>query len=177
MKKISLLVVCLFCIFLITGCGDMSSNTTASKSSNAGKIKDIDDLTSSSGTLTCTREGTASDGVMPSFNYYITYKNDNILVLHSVEMITSDNSESLDQYEEAYKKINTYYKGLNYYDSEIKRTSDSVARDTVINYEKIDIDKLLEIEGEEDNIIKDGKAKLAMWLEFASKFGTTCSEA
>ena len=39
---------------------------------------------------------------------------------------------------------------------------------------KIDTDKLLEIEGEEDNIIKDGKVKLDDWLDFAEQFGTKC---
>lgn len=49
--------------------------------------------------------------------------------------------------------------------------------DAIINYDKIDIDKLLEIEGEEDNIIVGNKAKLSLWLELAGKVGTVCEEA
>ena len=44
----------------------------------------------------------------------------------------------------------------------------------MINYGKIDTDKLLAIEGEEDNVIKDGKVKLDDWLDFAEQFGTKC---
>ena len=64
--------------------------------------------------------------------------------------------------------------GLNYYDTAVVRTNDSVTNDTIINYGKIDINKLLEIEGEEDNIIVDGKAKVDSWLELAEQFGTEC---
>ena len=46
----------------------------------------------------------------------------------------------------------------------------------IANLEKIDKTKLLQIEGDEDNIIEDGKAKLSLWLEMASKFGVTCKE-
>ena len=65
-------------------------------------------------------------------------------------------------------------KDLKYYDNTVKRTDNSVTSDTVINYGKIDIDKLLDIEGEEDNVIKNGKVKLDDWLEFTEKFGMKC---
>ena len=39
----------------------------------------------------------------------------------------------------------------------------------------LDIDTLLAIEGEEDNIIEDGKAKVDKWLTLAKKFGTKCT--
>ena len=56
----------------------------------------------------------------------------------------------------------------------VTKTNNSVTSDTVINYGKIDTDKLLAIEGEEDNVIKDGKVKLDDWLDFAEQFGTKC---
>lgn len=173
MKKISLIIFTLFVVFLITGCEDKKD---VSDSRDDGKIDSIDDIVLETGKLSCTREGSASDGVSPSLKYYVTYKDDLLLKLHSVEKITSDNLDSLDEYENAYKKINEYYKNLRYYDTKVIRDSNSVTRDTIINYEKIDIDKLLSIEGEEDNIIKNGKAKLSLWLEFAKKFGVVCTE-
>ena len=91
-------------------------------------------------------------------------------------MVKTSNQDDLDIYEDAYNNINKNYDGLKYYDSEVIRTKDSVSRDTIINYDKIDIDELLAIEGKDDNIIEDGKAKLNIWLDFASKFGTTCNE-
>ena len=44
----------------------------------------------------------------------------------------------------------------------------------VINYDKVDIARLLEIEGSEDNIIEDGVAKVDKWLTLAKRFGTKC---
>ena len=167
MKKISLIICCFLVLFLVVGCN---------KKEKATKIKKFSQITSKSGSLTCSREATASEGVKPSFNYYIKFNNDEVLELHSVEKVTSDNKDGLDTYEEAYKNINKLYKGLKYYDTTVTRDKDSVTRDTTINYEKIDKTKLLQIEGDEDNIIKDGKAKLSLWLEMASKFGVTCKE-
>ena len=46
--------------------------------------------------------------------------------------------------------------------------------DLNINYEKVDIDKIIEIEGDDAKMFKDGKAKLKPWLTYAKKFGTTC---
>lgn len=178
MKKSKLVILFILCLILATGCNDKEeTSSTSSVTSKDGEITSIEDITSTTGELSCTREGSASDGITPSFNYYIKYENDNIIELHSVEMITSTNQDSLDEYETAYQNINNYYKGLKYYDTEVVRTDNSVTRDTVINYDKIDIKKLLDIEGEEDNIIENGKAKLSIWLEFASQFGTTCTES
>ena len=58
------------------------------------------------------------------------------------------------------------------------KDDNSVTRDTTIDYEHVDIDKLLHIEGNEDNIIdENGKASLDMWLALAKKFGTVCNES
>ena len=75
-----------------------------------------------------------------------------------------------------YKKIAQNYDGLEYYDTNVTRTENTVVNDTTINYEKLDMDSLLAIEGEEDNVVEDGKVKLATWLAFAEKFGTVCEE-
>ena len=168
MKKFSLILCCFLVLFLVVGCSDKKEKTT--------NIKKYSQITSESGSLTCSREATASDGVKPDFKYYIKYNGDKILVLHSVEKVTSETKENLDTYEEAYENINKLYKNLEYYDSSVNRNNNSVTRDTVINYEKVNLDKLLQIEGTEDNVIEDGKAKLSLWLEMTSKFGVTCTE-
>ncbi len=168
MKRNKILFLIIIICLVITGCGHKKpSNKT---------IKSKDDLNNKSGSMSCTRETTANDGIKPSCTYKITYSNGNILILHSVEKITTDNTEYLNQYEEAYKKINSYYANLKYYDTKVIREADSVTRDTTINYDKINTDKLLALEGEEDNIIVNGKAKLNKWLKFARKFGTECHE-
>lgn len=167
MKKSSLILILVFLI-LVTGCFHKKPSTDI--------IKSNDDLNNKTGSITCSRKANVDEGITPTFKYNISYKDNNILVLHSIEKITSNDTNYLDQYEEAYKNINKHYKNLKYYDSKVLRTNDSVTRDTTINYEKINTDKLLSIEGEEDNIIVNGKAKLNKWLSFAKKFGTICYE-
>lgn len=176
-----LLFVSIFCLVIFTGCGndnvqDDVTGNSVKVNENDGSIKSVEDLSSRKGELSCSREANASDGVSPAFNYYIKYKDGNILELHAIEMVVSSSQENLDIYEEAYKDINKNYEGLKYYDTKVVRNDNSVTRDTIINYDKIDIEALLDLEGEEDNIIVDGKAKLDIWLDFASKFGTTCVE-
>ena len=108
--------------------------------------------------------------------YTLKYNSGNILELVSVQKVISDKQDSLTVYEDAYKDIADNYNGLDYYETSIVRDGNSVSYTAVINYEKININKLLSIEGAEDNIIKNGKAKLSLWLDLASKVGTVCEE-
>ena len=98
------------------------------------------------------------------------------MILHSIDKVISEDSASLDQYEKAYRGIAKNYEGLKYYDITITRDSNSVTNDVVINYGKIDTKKLLDIEGEEDNVIVDGKVALETWVGFAEQFGTVCEK-
>ena len=109
-------------------------------------------------------------------SYTITYERGNILKLRSVSKISSDDNTIVENYYNAYLNISSNYHELKYYDTSLTKEDNTVIYDVVINYEKIDTDKLLKIEGKEDNIIVSGKAKLSLWLDLAEKFGTTCQE-
>ena len=170
-KKISCGIILIVLCLLVVGC---SSDQVANEE-DTGKIESIDDLTRKKGTLLCTRSATATNAE-PFFSYIIDYKNDEILKIQSTEGITSSDSKVLDEYEEAYRKIASYYVDIKYYDTKVKRESDKVTWETTINYQKVDLNKLLELEGEENNIIENGKAKLSSWLELGEKVGTTCVE-
>lgn len=157
-NKLILLIIIIGFACLITGC-----NSNSEKENQKSQI------------LNCSRKANVTNGEA-SLTYKIHYKGDNIEVLQSTEKIISKQVSVLDEYETAYKKIFKNYEGLEYYDNEITRDDNSVTSTTIINYEKIDTTKLLEIEGEEDNIIEGGKAKLSKWKTLAEKFGTTCNE-
>ena len=187
MKKSNLtkLALIMMIVVLLTGCGSNESSTTANNTSGNSNNSSSNESTapnpsvSESDTagmekLTCSREASAGSGVDVNLDYEIYYQGEYIQVLHSTEQVVTDDQDTLDEYEDAYKGIYKNYEGLKYYDNTVTRTNDSVTSDTVINYGKIDTDKLLAIEGEEDNVIKDGKVKLDDWLDFAEKFGTKC---
>ena len=124
----------------------------------------------------CSRTGNAGSGIDVSLNYDLYYTGDILNILHSEEKVVATNESDLDTYEEAYKKIYKNYEGLKYYDAKVERGDTSVTSDLTINYDKIDIDALLSIEGEDDNIIENGKAKVDKWITLAKKFGTKCED-
>ena len=180
-KKISLFLI-IFCLVLVsTGCSEekkKESSSTDVTGTTTVKETIVDDDFDKNGTgmLKCKTKAEAGEGIDVDLNYTIKYKKGNILELVSVQKVASDSSDNLDIYENAYVSISKNYDGLKYYDTNIVRDSNSVTYTITINYDKIDVKNLLAIEGEEDNIIKNGKAKLSLWLELASKMGTTCEE-
>ena len=180
-KKIGKIAVLLIAILLLAGCGKENETTTkntqekkTSEPSINNKTEVPESQTEGMSKLTCTREADAGSDIDVNLDYEVYYQGEHIQILHSTEQVVTDNQETLDEYENAYKGIYKNYEGLKYYDNTVKRTDNSVTSDTVINYGKIDIDKLLDIEGEEDNVIKNGKVKLDDWLEFTEKFGMKC---
>ena len=174
MKKVISLFIILISCFFITGCGDEDLEEKVPVANKSSILDKIDEA--GSGKLKCSREAFASEGIDVELTNEIEYENGYIMILHSIDKVISDNKESLDQYEDAYKKIAKNYEGLKYYDVTITRDSNSVTNDVVINYGKIDTKKLLDIEGEEDNVIVDGKVALETWVGFAEKFGTVCEK-
>lgn len=125
----------------------------------------------------CTRLGNAGENIKVDLNYEIYYQDDILKKIESEEKITTENKETLEEYEAAYKKIHSYYKDLDNYITKLSRKKDSVTSNIIIEYDKIDVEKLLEIEGEEDNIFEDGIPKVSKWKELAEKFGTKCTKA
>lgn len=122
----------------------------------------------------CTREATAGDDVEVNLNYEIYYEGDVLLKLESTEQVKTSDLETLDLYENAYKDIHKNYNGLKYYETKVDRKNDSVTSKIIIEYNKIDIDKLIEIEGEEDNIFDNKVPKVSKWKDLANKLGTKC---
>ena len=167
MKKMCLIVL-IICLISLTGCvkDDETSVISDGKKVNTDKMQHKH----------CTRTASAKDDIEVSLNYDIYYTGDILNIVQSEEKVTSSKKENLDEYENSYKKISTYYENLQYYDMVVNRDEKTVSIKTTINYDKVDIGKLLDIEGEEDNIIENGKAKLDKWLELAKKFGAKCTE-
>ena len=179
LKKISLVFLVLILCFVVTGCSDDSNENSDVTGTTTVQEKIVSDdfNEEGTGTLNCVTDAVAGDGIDVDIRFNIEYKNGNILLLRSVQKVTSNDDKSLDLYENSFNSIANSYKGLKYYDTTVIRDSNTVIYDASINYEKIDTDKLLVIEGSEDNVIVNGKAKLSLWLKLAEKVGTVCEEA
>ena len=164
MKKIvSILLVVILAFFFVTGCDDDAKEAVQVKASKGES------------TLKCSRTAAGMNNATASLNYTIYYKGDYVTKTVSIERVESDDSSVLDQYEESYNKIFIPYKDIDYYDNNVDRTSNSVTSTTVINYEKVDTKKILEIEGENGNIYEeDGKVKKDTLVSFFKKYGAKC---
>lgn len=163
MKKISIIIV-LFLVILLCGCESKDNEIIINnKPVNTSKMEHKH----------CTREGSL-DGGEVKLEYDIYYTGEVLNLLVSKEKIISSSEDILNTYEEAYKKIHLNYEKLENYDTSVVRGDTTVLSTISINYDKVDIDKLIEIEGEEDNIFINKVPKVDKWLELAKKFGTTC---
>ena len=168
MNKIKLLVLSFSFLFFITGC-TTDENTNLENDYKTEGFKHI----------TCTRDAyTTDENTTVSINYDLYYDDEGYLqILKSKEEIVSSNSDILTQYEEAYKSIYELYENIDYYTNKVTRDDNKVISTTSINYGKVDMDKIMEIEGEEDNVkVENGKIKLSDWKSFAKEYGTTCSD-
>ena len=163
MKKISIIIV-LFLVILLCGCESKDNEIIINnKPVNTSKMEHKH----------CTREATAT-GAEVKLEYDLYYTGTVLNVLKSKEEIISADDEILNTYESAYKSIHSNYEGLDYYDTSVIRGDTTVTSNISINYDEIDINKLIEIEGEEDNIFEEKIPKVDKWIELAKKFGTTC---
>ena len=158
-----LFLLFLFGVIFLTGCS--KSETVVSN----GKKVDISRMIHQH----CTRAGDV-DGGEVQLNYDLYSTGDVLNILKSEEKVISSDSSVLDTYDQAYRQIHSYYTGLDFYDTSVVRDDNSVTSHITINYDKIDIGRLLSIEGEEDNIVENGVAKVEKWLTLAKKFGTKC---
>ena len=164
LKTISSILVLLVVVLLITGCDDNNNKVI----SNGKKVN-----TSKMEHKHCTGDGNMENGEV-TLEYDIYYTDERLNIVKSVTTIKSDSSSVLDTYEKAYKDIYKNYEGLEYYDTSVERSDNGLVNTITINYDEIDIDKLISIEGEEDNIFENKVPKVKKWLELGKKFGTKC---
>ena len=151
-KRISCLVILCLCVFLVSGC--------------EGKNKVHEH---------CTRGGNL-EGANVSLEYDIYYTGDRLNRLVSNEKIISTDKSILDTYEKSFKDINKDYENLKYYDVKVTRTDDSVLSYSDIDFDRVDVNYLIDLEGEDGNIYENGIANVTKWKKFAKKFGTKCEE-
>ncbi len=162
MKTKYLIVLVLgFLLIMTTGCEKQKESNNKQDSST--KIHEH-----------CVRTATLSGGEA-NLSYELYYTGERLNKLESQETVISSDSNLLDTYEDAYKKIHENYKNLKYYDANVIRNDTSVTSKIVIDYDKINIEQLLQIEGAEDNIVEDGIPKVEKWKELAKKFGASCT--
>ncbi len=149
-KKIKYLAVFIVSVIFLTGCGNNGVQT-----------------------MTCTRTMN-QNGIKTGLKYTVIYQGDYVTRVKSVETIETDSSEVLDAYQEQIESIYSPYKGIDYYEYDVSIDGDKLTSTVDINYEKIDTDKLLEIDSANGQLIKDGKIKLSDIKSVYEAIGAVC---
>lgn len=173
-KTSSIFLIIIFSFCLLTGCESKSNKQKSSDFNN--RVKSVEDISSKKGELVCSRNATVEGGE-GKFYYLIKYKGENITSIYSEESITSDDESILKEYSDAYVSIDSNYKGIKNYFTEVKKENDTVIHIINIDYKKVNVKDIIEVEGEEDNIFEDNKPKLSKYLSLIKKMGITCSES
>jgi len=176
MKKILYFVILLATITFVTGCEDEKEINEPNTPINKVETKNGTVNTKKMTQMYCTRNAVAKTGIEVNIHYDVFYTGDTLNLIHSFEQVMSADASNLDTYEKAYKGIHEHYEGLEYYDTSVVRGDTAVTSEITINYDKIDVEKLLEIEGEENNIFENKISKYSKWLALAKKLGITCEE-
>lgn len=163
-KKYRLVLSLILVVFIITGCTNKYGIDTSKYNTDGLKV------------VKCNRDTTTDDGSKVKIDYKVYYdKKDYLKVFESTEIVTSNDNSVLDTYEKAYKNVYKAYKDIDYYENAVVRDNNSVTSKTYINYDKVDLNKIMEIEGTDDNVkVINGKIKIDDWIKFAKKYGTSC---
>lgn len=154
MKKFLSLLLITVGVFTLAGC-ESKSNESEKK-------------------LTCTNTTTITDGVKADLRYEVNYKGDYVTTVKSTEKVISNQESYLEAYKTQVESIYSPYKDVKYYDYDVTIKDDTMTSVVTIDYSKIDIDKLIEIDSNNSSLIKDGKVKLADIQAVYESIGATC---
>lgn len=151
--KIWQVVLGVFILFLVTGCGN--SNDTLS--------------------MTCTRTMNQNN-IKTSLKYNVEYKDDYVSRIKSVETIETDSSDILNTYKEQIESLYSPYQDVDYYEYNVEIQDNKLTSTVDINYEKVDTDKLFEIDSANGQLIKDGKIRVDDIKSVYENLGAICEE-
>lgn len=153
MKKNKIILVVLLGL-IVTGC-----------STGDGKVK----------TMTCTRT-TDQQGTKMSLNYIVTYQGDYVKSVKTVESVTSDDIELLENYKTTIENIYAAYTELDHYDTTVTIEDNTLTSTAEIDYEKIDVDELIKLDSANAQLFEDGKIRVDTMEEVYAQVGATCTK-
>lgn len=129
---------------------------------------------SKSGKVTCTSTTSPNETTTLKSEYNITYKDGYVTELKTKETIKTATKSDLDTYKEALENVYAEYNKLDYYQNSISIEDDTLISTTVINYNKVDTKKLIEIDQNNAELVKNGKVSYSDVKKMYESAGATC---
>lgn len=111
-----------------------------------------------------------------NLTYNVTYKGDYVTKIKSSEEITTEDNSTLESYKTQLESTTASFKDIEHYDHEVKIDGNTLTSTITIDYEKIDTDKLIEIDSSMKQIIKDGKISVETIEALYNQLGVTCEK-
>lgn len=149
-KKILLFSGIFIFLVLITGCSKESGNL-----------------------MTCTRSMNQNN-IKTNLKYSVSYDGDYVTRVKSVETIETDSEDILNSYKSQIESLYSPYKDVDYYKYDVEVNDNKLTSTVDINYEKVNTDKLLEIDSANGQLIKDGKIKVSDIKSVYESLGAIC---
>ncbi len=125
-------------------------------------------------TMTCTRTEN-QDGMNLGFEYIVTYQDETVLRVDSKETIDYADPEVLTLLKEQVEIIYSPYDNLEHYTYEVGIDGNVLTSKASINYELIDTEKLIKIDSNNEQIIKDGKVSISDIEAVYTALGASCT--
>lgn len=151
-KKIAISIVMIIMIFCCTACNPET------------------------GTMTCTMSSYPTDGITLRSTYTAEYENNIVRTLETTEQVTAEDKDNLEVYEERIQELYQGYQGIDYYQNKTEIKGNTLTSTTNINYEKVDTDKLIEVDSDNGGIIKNGKVNIDDLREMYEQNGCNCKK-
>mgnify|MGYP001861457807 FL=1 len=162
-KGLLLLLLLLTLSVLLTGCGEESKN-------------DVNPETSKQETMHC--ESSIRDvvnGYETTSKFTIYYTGDYVDKVETVETVTSESEEFLDNMEEyinsTYDAMNSTYGGYSY---EVIREDGSIVSNVVIDYSKMDLEQYITDQPTMSNYVENDKLLVEGIVDIYEEAGATC---
>lgn len=125
------------------------------------------------GRLVC-KYNNQSDIMESSYTYNMVFKMKNVTRFETEEIIESLDQELLKTYQTSLNELSKEYKKLKYYNVDISIKNNKLIVNTIVDYDKIDMNKYLKIEGEK-TYIKNKKLKIDSIRKIYEKNGAKCT--
>lgn len=128
------------------------------------------------GTMTCTMSTYPTDGITLRSTYTAEYKNNIVKKLKTVEKVIAEDEDNLEVYEEKIKELYQGYQGIDYYTNKTKIKDNTLTSMTIIDYSKVDTDKLIKVDSGNSGIIKNGKVNIKDLEKLYKQNGCNCKK-
>ena len=117
-----------------------------------------------------------TDGITLRSTYTAEYKNNIVKKLKTVEKVIAEDEDNLEVYEEKIKELYQGYQGIDYYTNKTKIKDNTLTSMTIIDYSKVDTDKLIKVDSGNSGIIKNGKVNIKDLEKLYKENGCNCKK-